>query len=238
MSNDKIVLSVKKREITGKKVASLRNEEQVPAVVYGKDFEPVNIQINYIDLVKVVREAGTHTPIELDIEGKKQTVIIKSYDMDYVRNQINHISFQAISADQIVTTEVPVIVVAFDESEAGKAGLEIMQAIESIEVKAKPADLPEKLEVSASAVREHGDKLVISDVELPADVVLAYPDESDLTIASVIDPAIEAAKQEAADKAAEEAEAERQAESGEGESDNASNEADSEKPVEAQAKSE
>lgn len=208
MSSDKIVLNVKKREITGKKVAALRAEEQVPAVVYGKDFEPVNIQANYLDLVRAVRAAGTHTPVELDIDGKKQAAIIKSYDMDHVKNQINHISFQAISADEIITTEVPVVVVSFGESEAGKAGFEVMQAIEEISVKAKPVDLPDKLEVDAAGVKEHGDKLLISDIKLPEGVALTFPDESELAIASIIDPAIEAAKQEAAEKAAAEAEAE------------------------------
>lgn len=219
MSSEKIILNVKKREVTGKKVAALRADNEVPAVVYGKDFEPQNVQANYLDLTRAVREAGTHTPIELDIDGKKQTVIIKNYDMDYVKNRINHVSFQAVSADQIVTTEVPVVIAAFEESEAGKSGLEIMQAMEEIEIKAKPADLPDKLEINASEMKEHGDKLVISDIKLPEGVALADEDDTELTIASVIDPAIEAAKQEAAEKAEDEqAEAaEAEAESTEGE---------------------
>lgn len=207
MSSDKIVLNVKKRELTGKKVAQLRAEDQVPAVVYGKDFEPVNIQANYLDLVRTIKQAGTHSLVELDIDGTKQTVIIKDFDIDPVKNRINHISFQAVSADQVVTTEVPIVVVAFNESEAGKAGFEIMQAIDEIQIKAKPADLPKQLEVSAISSKEHGDKLVISDIKLPEGVLLADENDSELTIASVVDPAIEAARQEAIEKA----EAEKQA---------------------------
>jgi large subunit ribosomal protein L25 len=127
--------------------------------------------------------------------------------MDYVKNRISHVSFQAISADQIVTTEVPIEAVAFDESEAGKAGLEVMQSIESIEIKAKPADLPEKLEVDAAGTKEPGDRLTVADIALPSGVSLADADEAELTIASIIDPAAEAAKAEAAAKAAAEAEA-------------------------------
>lgn len=226
MSSDKIVLNVKKRELTGKKVANLRAEDQVPAVVYGKDFEPVNVQADYLELAKVIRAAGTHSLVELDIDGKKQTVIIKDYDMDHVKNRINHISFQAVSADQVVTTEVPIIIIAFNESEAGKAGFEIMQAIDEIEIKAKPADLPKQLEVSAVGVKEHGDKLVIADIKLPEGVSLADENDSELTIASVVDPAIEAARQEAAEKAAAEAEAEKAA---------AEAETEGEQPAEAEA---
>lgn len=207
MSSDKVSLDVQKREATGKEVAVLRNEEIVPAVVYGKDFTPMNIQAPYLEVTRTVREAGTHTPVELMIDGKKQTALIKSVDMDHVKNRVSHVSFQAISSDQVVTTIVPIMVAGFEESEASKAGLELMQSVDEIEVKAKASDLPEKLEISAVEVKEAGDKMTIAEIKLPNGVELAYPNEAELTIASIIDPAIEAAKAEAAEKAAAEAEA-------------------------------
>jgi large subunit ribosomal protein L25 len=238
MSSDKISLDVQKRQATGKSVAALRDSEIVPAVVYGRDFSPMNIQAPYLDMARTVRIAGTHSPVELVVDGQKQSALIKSVDIDHVKNRISHVSFQAVSADQIVTTSVPVVVVAFDESEAGKAGLEVMQSIDEIEVKAKPADLPDKLEVSAAGVKEQGDKLTIADIKLPADVALAYPDESELTIASIIDPAVEAAKAEAAEKAAAEAEAAKQATAAPAAEEPAATAAEADKPAETEAKTE
>jgi large subunit ribosomal protein L25 len=203
MANDKIGLEVKQRQATGKQVAGLRAAEMVPAVIYGKDFAPINVQAPYLAIQRVVKVAGTHSPVELDIEGQKQTAIIKSIDMDYVNNRIAHISFQAVKADQIVTTEVPVVIVDEDESEAQKAGLMVMQSVEELEIKAKPADLPERLEISAKDLKEHGDKLTVADIKLPAGVEFTE-DEPELTIATVQDPAVLAAANEAADKAAEE----------------------------------
>jgi large subunit ribosomal protein L25 len=202
MSTDKIQLVVTKREVTGKKVAALRDAEMVPAVIYGKDFTPLNVQAPYLTLTKAIRAAGTHTPVELDIDGQQQTAIVKSIDMDYVNNRVAHVSFQAVSQDQIVTTEVPVVVVDEDESEAKKAGLMLMQSVEELEVKAKPGDLPERLEISARQLKEHGDKLTLADIKLPDGVELTEDDQN-LTIATVQDPAVIAAANEAADKAAE-----------------------------------
>jgi large subunit ribosomal protein L25 len=207
MSSDKISLEVQKRVATGKAVKQLRQAEIVPAVIYGKDFLPANVQAPYLDIQQTVRLAGTHSPVELNLDGKKQSVIIKSVDIDHVKNRINHVSFQAISADQIVTTEVPIEITGFDESAAGKAGLEVMQSIDAIEIKAKPADLTDRLEISAASVTAAGDRLTISDIALPSGVSLANPDEAELTVASIIDPSVEAAKAEAAEKAAAEAEA-------------------------------
>ena len=209
-NNDKVGLKVTKREATGKKVKALADESIVPGVVYGKDFTPVNVQADYNTLVKVVRTAGSHTPVELDIDGKVQTVIIKAWTMDYAKNRLNHVDFQAVSKDQIVTTFIPVAIVDEESSEAQKAGLMIMQTIEELEVKAKPADLPDKLEISARTLVAHGDKLTVADVTLPRGVELVDDDEN-LTLAVVEDPAVLAAANEAADKAADEAQAQAQA---------------------------
>ena len=207
MSTDRITLTVEKRETTGKAVAKLRRAEIVPAVIYGADFTPMNVQAPVVALTKVVREAGTHTPVELMIDGKKQTALIKSIDIDRAANRLQHVSFQAVSKDEIVTTRVPIVIVGEDESEAKKAGLIVLQAVEDLEVKAKPGDLPENLEISAADLAEHGDKLLVSDIAVPAGVELVDPDGDlgDLTIATVYEPSALAAANERADQAADEA---------------------------------
>lgn len=207
MSADSIKLEVAKREITGKKVAKLRHDGQIPAVVYGAEIEPVNIQAPLGVIEKVVSAAGTHTPVEIDVDGKSLTAIIKSVDIDPVTNTIEHLSFQAVSRDQIVTTEVPVVVIGEDESDAKKAGLVILQSIEQLEVKAKPADLPKNLEISAAGLAEHGDRLTVADIKLPAGVEFTDEDMAQ-TVATVYEPAALAAANEAADTKADEAAAE------------------------------
>ncbi len=199
MKSDRITLNVDKREVSGKKVAQLRKQGIVPAVVYGADFAPESVQAGAVAMNRVVAEAGTHTPVELEIGGKKQTAIIKNVEIDHVRNQIQHVSFQAVSKNEIITTEVPIVIVGEDESEAQKAGLVILQAIEKLEVKAKPGDLPEALEVSAKDLKEHGDKLTVADLTIPSGVELLEEDE-ELTIASVYEPSALAAANERADE--------------------------------------
>ena len=209
MSNDRISLAVEKREITGKKVAKVRDDGMIPAVIYGSEFEPTNVQIPYVALTKAIRIVGTHSPIDIKIGEKTQTAIVKTIDVNPRTNRISHIAFQAVSADQVVTTWVPVVVIDEDESEAKKAGLAVMQFVDELEIKAKPADLPKNLEISAKSLKEDGEKLTIGDIKLPEGVVFADPEEvaNELTIAIVQDPAAMAAAAEAAEKAAAEAEA-------------------------------
>jgi large subunit ribosomal protein L25 len=209
MSEDK--LSLAKRELTGKKVKSLREQGIVPSVVFGGEGDPILTQSAYNETEKVLLSAGYHSPIDLDIAGKKQMALVKTVHLDPVKRTIQNVEFQAISADEVVEATTPIEIVNFETSDANKAHLTLLQVMEEIEVKAKPADLPEAIVVDASALKTVEDSIKISDIVLPKGVELADKElDPELAIANVYDPAQEAAEREAeaeADKAAEEARA-------------------------------
>ena len=203
---DKITLKLDERTVTGKKVKSLRNEGLVPAVIYGRDQEPLNAQLPQQEARSVVAKAGRHTPVQITLGAKKKTALIKSVEYAPARRDITHLSLQSVRADEVVTTEVPLILVGADESPAARAGLIILPALESVEVRAKTADLPDKIEVDAIKLTEHGDKLTLADIKLPKDVEMTEED-TDIVVASVYEPAALEAKNAAADDAADEARA-------------------------------
>ncbi|MBP5634093.1 50S ribosomal protein L25 [Candidatus Saccharibacteria bacterium] len=208
MSEEKLALA--KREVSGKKVKSLREQGLIPSVVFGGE-EPIMTQSVYNETEKAVRIAGYHSPIDLTIDGKKQMALVKNVAMDPVKRTILNIEFQAISANEVVEATTPIKIVGFESSDANKAHLVLSQVLEEIDVKAKPADLPEAIEIDASKLATIEDGLTVADIVLPAGVTFADKEiDMDLTIANVYDPAAEAAEREAqaeADKAADEAKA-------------------------------
>ena len=205
MAEYKLVLN--KREVTGKKLKALRAEGLIPSVVYGGK-EPVLAASEYVATDKVLALAGYHSPIDLDLAGKKQLAIVKNVSVDPVSRKIINIEFQAISAREVVEATTPVTIVGFEESEASKTyHFALTQSIEELDVKAKPADLPKELTVDASNMQEVDDKLTIANIVLPEGVVFADKElDPEQVVASLYDPAAEAEKREAEE--AEEAEAE------------------------------
>lgn len=199
-------LTLEKREITGKKLKSLRASGLIPSVVYGGK-EPVLLSSEYVATEKVLTEAGYHSPIDLDMAGTKQLAIVKDVAIDPVSRKILNVEFQAISAAKKVEATTPVVVVGFDESEASKIyHFALTQSIEELDVKAKPADLPKELTVDASGLKDVDDKLTIADIVLPNGVELADKELSaEQVVASLYDPAAEAEKREAEEAAAAEA---------------------------------
>lgn len=208
MSEEKLALA--KREVSGKKVKSLREQGIIPSVVFGEK-KPVMTQSGYNETEKVIRIAGYHSPIDLTIDGKKQMALVKNVAFDPVKHKILNVEFQAIKANEVVEATTPIKIVGFESSDASKAHLVLLQVLEEIDVKAKPADLPEAIEIDASKLAAAGDGLTIADVVLPKGVEFAEKDiDADMAIANVYDPAEEAAERDAkaeADKAADEAKA-------------------------------
>lgn len=207
---NEISLKLDERTAVGKRVTKLRQDGFVPSVVYGGQADPISTQSPLVETTKVAHAAGKHSPVHLTIAGKKKLAIIKDIDMDPVKHQLRHIAFHTINQNDVITTEVPINLVGEGESAAEKAGLVILQAIEHVEVKAKPANLPESLELSIVHLASTEDKLTLADLKLPEGVEFADMDQNvDLVVANVYEPsALQAANEAAGGDAEDESEVE------------------------------
>lgn len=238
---EKITLKIDPREIHGKKVSKLRQAGLTPGVVYGPGMDPMAIQAETGEVRRVVAAAGKHAPVTLS-GAKRRIAMIKDIAYHPTKHGvIRHVSFHAVKADEPVHAEVPVHLVGVGESAAEKAGLVVLQAIDKVEVKALPMDLPEAIEVDITALAEAGQKVTLGDAKLPSGVEFVEhdtghheqddedeerPSVTDLVVASAYEPA---ALEAANDAAAGDAESEADVESPEGEA-----EAETEAPTESE----
>lgn len=213
---NKIELKLDNRSVHGKKVAQLRKESIVPAVVYGPGMEPISVQAQRSVLEKAYRQAGTHTPVHLTVDGKKRIAMIKDVEYDVVKHTLSHVAFHAVNADEPVVAEVPIVLTGEGESEAEKSGLVVLQSLDKIEVKALPMDLPEALEVSILGLKDAGEKITVADIVIPKSVELvdnnagSADDEeahsiTELVVVTVYEPSALQAANEAAGGDAEDA---------------------------------
>lgn len=224
MGDNKITLKVSERTVYGKKVKALRREGIVPIVVYGPGMEPKAVQAPYNDLEKVVQLAGKHTPIHITLDDKKRIVMVKEIGLDPAKNRINHVALHAVRQNKPIEAEVPIHLVGEGESEAEKAGLIILQNIDSLQVKALPLEMPDALELDIRHLKEAGERVLVRDITLPENVELVdhsdtheehdedeeeKPTIFDLQVASVWEPsALQAANEAAAGEAEDESEVE------------------------------
>lgn len=138
----------------------LRKEGWVPGCVYGKSCEAINIIINQKDLKKCL---GSHaTKLTLNVEGQDQYLVgIEELQRGPLQNVLLHISFHAMSADEVAHLHIPIEFVgkALGQMEGGI----LKENFHEITVKGLPADLPDRLTVDVSKMNI-GDSIHVEDI--------------------------------------------------------------------------
>lgn len=161
-----ITLKATKRELTGKQVKQLRNEGQIPAVVYGPGYEPMPVTVVWTELRPTLLKAGGTQIINLDVDGEPYNVLVRSVQRRPVRGDVLHLDFYRVRMDVAVRTEVPIVTVGEISEALEEAGGTLHLERNAIQVEALPGNLPSVIEVDISGLEEVGASLTVSD--LPA----------------------------------------------------------------------
>lgn len=148
-------LIAEKREIFGKQAKGLKEENLIPASIFGKGLESVSIQIDYVQAKKVYMEAGETTLVDVKIDGDTTKVLFKEVQFDPISGRIIHIGFYKPNLKEKTQAQVPVEIIGEEENELVKSGEALVLTIlDEITVEALPADLPHSFEVDVSNLAE------------------------------------------------------------------------------------
>jgi large subunit ribosomal protein L25 len=163
-----LTLTAEKREETGKRSKRLYASGKLPAVVYGPTEAATPIVLPLGEFVKVLKEAGESSVVELSGLGKPLQVLIHEVDRDPVTDAPRHVDLYAIEKGAKVEVAVPLEFVG--ESPAVKGGANLVKVIHELEIEADPANLPHEITVDISSLKTVGDQILVSDLTIPAGV--------------------------------------------------------------------
>ncbi len=160
----------------------LRHAGSVPGVVYGAGKEAVTIELNAKELFLEFRHEAFHASVlDLNLEGKKESVLLRDFQMHPVRNTIQHVDFQRVSATEKIHVKVPFHFINADVAPGVKLGGGIVAHIfTEADVSCLAKDLPEFIEVDVAAL-EMGHSIHLSQINLPKGVTfvqLAHGDDA------------------------------------------------------------
>ena len=176
-------LSVKTREITGKKVRALRREGLVPAELYGHGLKNVHLSVGAKDLNKALKEAGTSTVVTLILNTEKKPALIHDVVRNYLTGEIDHVDFYQVRMDEKITTKIPLEFVG--ESPAVKAfGAVLNKSMSEVEVEALPQNLPHNLVIDLSTLSELNQSIYVRDIAIPKGVEILVDKETAVATAT------------------------------------------------------
>jgi len=180
-----IVVSAQNRADRGKGNARrLRAKGLIPAVVYGGKSEAQSVSVDPKTLLKVLRsESGRNTILNLDFgDGGKTSAILKSWQVDPIKENFLHADFYRIAMDVAIRVTVPIV--ARGDARGVKVDGGILEIImRTVQVECLPGDIPERIEVEVTNLGIH-DAVRVSDLHLSDKVKVL--DDADQVVVHVI----------------------------------------------------
>ena len=182
-------LTASVRDRTGKGAArATRRDGRIPAVIYGGNQPALPIELDYRTMDLKIRGGGFFTTVAtIDVDGDKIRVIPRDYQLDPVRDFPLHVDFLRVSADSLLTVEIPVQFINDQASPGIKRGVVLNIVRHSIEVECPADAIPDRIVCDLTGLNIN-DSLHISAVTLPEGVRPTIRDR-DFTIATIAAPA-------------------------------------------------
>jgi len=179
-------LSVEPREVTGKKVASLRRAGKTPGNVYGRGLASLAIQVDHDELQRTIRASTANEVIDLKIAGEPnlRPVVIQKVQRNPLNSQYLHADFYQVSLREKMRAAVPIVIVGNSVAIDTYNGV-LVHSTDVLHVEALPLDIPTQIEVDISKLRELEATIHVRDLQVPDSVtVLSAPDVAVVKIAS------------------------------------------------------
>ncbi|MAT44470.1 MAG: 50S ribosomal protein L25 [Anaerolineaceae bacterium] len=172
-----LVIYAEKRDLIGKRVNRLRREGKIPAVIYGSKMEPLPITLNLREASKTLAAATASSLVTIKVGGKDHTVLVREKQKNFIRNELLHVDFQAVSMTEKIRASVSVITQGTSLAVKDMSAV-LVNGLTEIEVLAFPQDLPESFVVDISSLTELGSSITVSDLDVPKNVeILSNPDD-------------------------------------------------------------
>ena len=156
-------LEAQHRTTTGKHVKHLRTQGLIPATLYGKGFNPQNVQVSDRAFNLVYRQTGRTALIDLLLDGKPISVFVQDVQRHPLSRSIIHIDFKVVNLQVAVHVEVPVIATGISPLVSRGDAL-LNHALEHVMVEALPNTLPQHIEVDVSSLTSMEKSIQVRDL--------------------------------------------------------------------------
>jgi large subunit ribosomal protein L25 len=181
-----ITFKATRRELQGSSASRrLRRAGQTPGIIYGGGKDATPILTDHNELFYLLKKEAFHSSLlTVDLDGVKETVVLRDTQWHPYKQLVQHIDFQRIDTTQAIHIKVPLHFINAETSPAVKlGGALVAHVITEIDVKTLPANLPEYITVDLGAL-EVGQSIHVSQLVVPEGVEIIHHGEGDPVVAS------------------------------------------------------
>jgi large subunit ribosomal protein L25 len=177
-----LLLKAEIREHTGSKaVKKVRRQGRIPAIVYGHKQEPVAVSLDAHNFVEGLHHG--HRLMDVQIDKKKEKIIVKDLQYDYLGKNIIHADLMRVSITEMVKVTVPVELKG--TAQGTHEGGIVEGHLDYLEIECKVTDIPEIIVVPVKDMQV-GDALHAGEIVLPDGIKLAGSPETQVVTCHVV----------------------------------------------------
>lgn len=168
-----------------KKTGIVRQEEAIPAVLYGPATENTPVQVDKKQFAKTFAQAGESSLISLVVGEEKHAVFVHEIQRDPITGEIRHIDFYQPRLDRPIEVTVP-LEFEGEPSAVKDLGGTFVKYLQEVDVRALPQSIPHEIRVSVDKLATFEDRILVQDLAHESDVeILQEPEEM---VAAVVPP--------------------------------------------------
>ena len=175
----------------------LRHAGRVPAVVYGHGMKPLPISVGAREIRSALSVHGLNQVLTLDVDGSTHLVLARQLQRHPVRHTLAHVDFQVVRRDEIVSADVPLVLVGtatLVETRTRPSRADPHQSQRPVH----PRTDPQEIQVDVSGL-DIGGAIRVRDLPLPSGVTTDVDPEEPVVIAAASTVAAVLAAEEAAE---------------------------------------
>ncbi len=150
----------------------LRATGRVPAIIYGRQAKPQNLEVNAKELEELIHHSASENMlVDLSVESDarpKRLALVQEIQHHPLEGDMLHVDFHEVAENEKVVVHVPLETVG--EAAGVKTGGGVLEHILfKLKVRSLPKDLPEQIIVDVSHL-ELGKAVHLGEIKAPAGV--------------------------------------------------------------------
>ncbi len=174
----KIVLEAESRKLKETK------EGKIPAVLYGRGIDNKNLWVDKKEFIKVFREVGESTLMDLHFGKEKRSVLIHDVQVHPISGDFLHIDFYQVKMDEKIETDIELVFNGIAPA-VKELGGTFVKSLDKLPIRCLPGDLIGHIDVDISSLKTFEDHIYVKDLNIPEAIEVLIDEE---TVVALVTP--------------------------------------------------
>ncbi len=160
--DERMTLEAATRVVAEERAKNLRKDGMIPAVIYGHGDNTL-LKVENLALRRVLKEAGTTNLIDINVDDKTHTVVVKEIQSHVTRGDLIHVDFFEVDMKAKIIVDAELMLTGISAPVADGLGTTAL-VLYSVQIECMPENMISQIEVDLSQIEKPEDMIFVRDL--------------------------------------------------------------------------